>query len=386
NRRAIPATTPNWVNTDRRRGAAFAPGDAVPYVRAAWDVAPDINIYVETVHRLGNVGAVVTYAATGTSGEGFHAEWREIAVLMFEGELISRCEIFDDTDLDTALATFDEFNAAAPQFGNAAIRTWTQIVEAINRRDASGFHALSSADGRLADRRKGLRAWHEGTERRKAAESMCRAPASWRMEVEPVAVRGDRFGLTRERWRDTDEADSPITVESLTLTEATDDGLVYYTVVFDPDDINGAFAELTARWIASGEVAHPEVIETQLRVVQAVNNHDWDTYTALCGGASGINHRQLGIGDTFADFTASLQTMVSLAPNLWVELSEILACSALGVVSSFAIRGTLTHGSEVEIPAVLLYLMDGDHVKWIESFDGNQRDLALARFEELSRA
>jgi len=75
---------------------------------------------------------------------------------------------------------------------------------------------------------------------------------------------------------------------------------------------------------------------------------------------------------------------VSLAPNLWVEPSEILACSALGVVSSFAIRGTLTHGSEVEIPAVMLHLMDADRIKWIESFDGDQRDLAIARFQELN--
>ena len=44
------------------------------------------------------------------------------------------------------------------------------------------------------------------------------APTSWRMEREPVAVRGHRLGLTRDTFRDTDEADRSITVETLTLT------------------------------------------------------------------------------------------------------------------------------------------------------------------------
>ena len=48
-----------------------------PYIRAAWDVAPDINIHIEAVHRLSNLGAVVTHTANGTSQEGFDAEWRE---------------------------------------------------------------------------------------------------------------------------------------------------------------------------------------------------------------------------------------------------------------------------------------------------------------------
>jgi hypothetical protein len=112
NRRELPAATSNWVNIDHRRGTAFAPGDVVPYIRTAWDVAPDIRIYIAAVHRLSDVGALVTYAANGTSGEGFDAEWREITLLAFEGDLISRCEIFDEADLDTAVARFDDLNPA----------------------------------------------------------------------------------------------------------------------------------------------------------------------------------------------------------------------------------------------------------------------------------
>ena len=37
----------------------------------------DLNIYIEAVHRLSDLGAVVTHAARGTSQEGFDAEWRD---------------------------------------------------------------------------------------------------------------------------------------------------------------------------------------------------------------------------------------------------------------------------------------------------------------------
>jgi hypothetical protein len=48
--------------------------------------------------------------AHGTSQAGFGAEWRQIDVLTMDGDMISRLEVFDETDLDAALARFDELN------------------------------------------------------------------------------------------------------------------------------------------------------------------------------------------------------------------------------------------------------------------------------------
>jgi hypothetical protein len=655
NRHEIPPTTQDFANIDHRRGIGFVPGDMIPYIRASFEVAPDINIHIEAVHRLSSLGAVLTQSAHGASQVGFSAEWRETVLLTLEGELINRCEIFDETDLDLALAKFDELSVRPRLLENAAIRTWMQIVDAINRRDTDAFLAFSSPDGRLEDRRKGLRASHEGSERRRAAEAMCRAPESWHMEVEPVAIRGNRLGLTRERWRDTDEAERPITVESLTLTEVTGDGLAQYTVVFDPDDINGAteeldaryisgeaaahahtwsaitrafvafdnhdlpsttlnwidrrrlvgsgssnltettraawemtremrnrievvhllndrgavvtqflsgtsregfdfewrvidvftiegdaitrcetfdegdldaalarfdelnspapqlenaairirsrlvesfnrrdvnglialaaadaryedrrrglrdeglarpevaraffeaapstwlmevepiairgsrlsltrdtfrdtadanrpitteilavteigdgdlihssvsfdpddingaFAELTARWIASGEVAHPEAVESLRVLTEVVNRHDWDAFAALTNGANFVNHRQLsspGV-DTVADHMSSMRTMASLVPDFWIEQADVLAHSNMGIVSHLVLRGTSAEGAAIEIPLVQIMLVEADRVTCFEAFDANQRDLALARFDELNQA
>ena len=56
----------------------------------------------------------------GPRNEGFDAEWRVIEYLTVEGDLVSRCEIFDEADLDAALAKFDELSRPAPRLENAA--------------------------------------------------------------------------------------------------------------------------------------------------------------------------------------------------------------------------------------------------------------------------
>ena len=386
NRRELPVTTPDWVNIDHRRGAGFAPGDAIPYIRAMWDVMSHIEGYIEAVHRLTNLGAVVTRVSKGTSQEGFDAEWREIDVATIEGDLINRCEVFDEADLDAALTRFDELNRPAAQLANAATQVLARMMDAFNRRDLDSFLSFVSADGRYEDRRKGLR--DQGPIKPHFARALFfEAAPSWQEEVEPIAIRGARLVLYRLIFRDHSEVDRPITVEALVLTQVTDDELAYYIVIFDPDDINGAMAELTARWIASGEVAHPEVIEAGRQLSEAYNRHDWDAVATHEAGATYVNHRQLATVDpeAIADHWLSIRTLASLIPDLWIEGAEILTHSAAGLVTNMVVKGTTTDGVAIELPALTVVLFDGGRLKHMEAFDLHQRELALARFEELNR-
>jgi hypothetical protein len=82
-------------------------------MRAVWDLTPDLSTHMEAVHRLSSSGAVVTYTAYGTSRAGFAAEWRMIDVLTVDGDRINRAELFDEEDLDAALARFDELDRPA---------------------------------------------------------------------------------------------------------------------------------------------------------------------------------------------------------------------------------------------------------------------------------
>jgi hypothetical protein len=103
---------PDWVTVDHRRLPTFS-GDLTAYLGATWELTPDIAAYIETVHRLGDFGAVITLFSQGTSQGGFAAEWRMIAVSTVEGDLLSRGEIFDEADLDAAIARFEELGQPA---------------------------------------------------------------------------------------------------------------------------------------------------------------------------------------------------------------------------------------------------------------------------------
>ena len=114
NRHELPPTTPDWVNIDHRSLVTIEPGDMAAFIRAVLDQLPNVDIYMEAVHRLTDLGAVVTHAAHGVSQEGFDAEWRMLFIYTVEGDLVSRFEIFDEADLDAALARFDEISRPTP--------------------------------------------------------------------------------------------------------------------------------------------------------------------------------------------------------------------------------------------------------------------------------
>jgi hypothetical protein len=74
NRRAFPALTPDFKNIDHRRAVAFASGEMTAYIHAALDSTGDIRIYIEAVHRLSSLGALVTGVAHNAVQQGFEAE------------------------------------------------------------------------------------------------------------------------------------------------------------------------------------------------------------------------------------------------------------------------------------------------------------------------
>ena len=85
NRHELPAVTPDRVRRPRRRHSTGRSGRNHPC-----QLGPHANldIHIEAVHRLTDLGAVVTHIAHGDSPEGFDAEWRMIILLTVDGDLI----------------------------------------------------------------------------------------------------------------------------------------------------------------------------------------------------------------------------------------------------------------------------------------------------------
>jgi hypothetical protein len=110
----MPSTMSDWETIDHRVRETFEGSELFAYTRSAWDLIPDLSVRVEAVHRLTTLGAIYTHAAYGTSKDGFEAEWRMVVILIVQAGGLNRCELFSETDLDTALVRFDELRRQRP--------------------------------------------------------------------------------------------------------------------------------------------------------------------------------------------------------------------------------------------------------------------------------
>ena len=179
-------------------------------------------------------------------------------LLTVEGDLINRCELFDEADLDAALARFDELSRPAPRLENAAsqvderfrayfaARDWDAMAEIL----ADDIYARRSPAGR--ERRGPTRSRcrnreHAGDRRRRGHEHISRPslrPAGSASPSVVPACRGATSGPRRS------------TPKRLIIVEIDADNRIAARVVFDLDDIDAAFEELDARYLAGEAAAH----------------------------------------------------------------------------------------------------------------------------------
>ena len=283
NRHEIPPTTKDWVNTDHRRGRAFAPDEVIPFLRATYDVAPNLKGHIEAVHRLSNFGAVVTEVVTGTSQEGFDAEWREIGLFAFNGDLVCRFELFDETDLDAALARFDELHPQAQRLENAASRASDRYLERVVAHDLDAMAEMLADDYYTDDRRHVVGGGIHG---RDAEIVNARVGADIGLtDATPtvIATRGERLVLSRVRYSRRDQGLEAFVVEILAVVEINADDRHAAAVAYDLDAIDAAFEELDARYLAGEAAAHAHTWSLVMQTQAAWNRHEFFPNTAGLG-------------------------------------------------------------------------------------------------------
>ncbi len=373
NRHELPERIPDWILVDHRQVVTIAPDDYVETVRAALDLTPDMRIHMESVLRLNDRGAVVVHVAQGTTPEGFAAEWRMVLIYRVDGD----CELFDMADLDAALTAFDE-RARTLRRENAATRAWAGVVDAANQHDVEGFLAHAGADARYEDRRKVLH--DEGPSRPEVIRALFEMTTGWRLESEPVAIRGSRLGLTRDSYRDMTDVTQPITMEHLTLLEVGDDNLGRYLALFDTDDLEAGFAELDARYTTGEAAAHAHTWSVITAGYAALNHHEIPPTTP---DWVNIDHRRVtpfAPGDQIPYIRASWED----TPDLAIYIEAVLRLNDRGAVFTSATHGTSREGFDAEWRAIGIITIEGDLIDRCELFDEIDIDAALARFEELS--
>nr|WP_123025282.1 BTAD domain-containing putative transcriptional regulator [Mycolicibacterium stellerae] len=378
-RHEMPPTTPDWVNIDRQRLAMMEPGDAATHLRAVWEVLPDFGIHVVAVHRLTDLGAVVTWFASGTSQQGFDTEQQGIGVLMVQGDLINHFELFDDVDLEAALATFDELSRPAPRLDNSASRVLQRFHANFEAQNWAAMAEMIADEHYGDDRRRVI-----GAGIRRGRDSQIKdlqemSVESWTLTPDVIAIRGERLLLYHGRVSGYGQQTEALQWELLVIVETNADEQITAWLVFDPDDIDAAFAELDSRYAAGEAAASAGTWSVIAGVYAEFNRHELPTTTPKWIYR---DHRSL-VSTKAQDLAAYIDSAWDATPDLSIHVEAVHRLSNFGAVVTHTASGTSREGFGVEWRMIHIYTVDGTMISRCEMFDETDLGAALARFGEL---
>ena len=278
----IPSTTDDFVDIDHRRLAAIGAGDLKAYLRAAMDDSTDTRLYVETVHRLTDYGAVVTHVASGISLAGFAADWRITGIYTVEGDLINRYEVFDEADVDAALARFDELQRAARKLENTASRVSEAAKAHLATEDWAAGTAMVAEDYVTDDRRRVISAGiHRGRDEKRRDPSGCLGYRIREHDVDCHRDPRERLLLDRVSFAGRDSGPEPFTSELIRVFEIDAEDRVAASIFFDPEDIDAAYEELDARYRAGEAAPYANTWSVIAEAYAAFNRQELPATTAI---------------------------------------------------------------------------------------------------------
>jgi class 3 adenylate cyclase/ketosteroid isomerase-like protein/tetratricopeptide (TPR) repeat protein len=319
----------------------------------------------------------ITFSGTDRAGGGvFERAFIRLLVFAADG-LVARIEWYDPDREADALARFDELTAepAAARFANAAWRAMESFERCWRERDWDGVLATYHPAHEMDDRRKLMRLSVSG-EDFFANERMLFEETSSRWHSELLATRGDRIALGRVRFTAEAGGSGPMAVEMLDLVEVDAAGRRVALVVFDPDDLDAAWAELDERY----------GVKTPILLVGRINARDWDGVPALLAPELVIeDHRRLGWATLHgpAAYIGALQALVDLAPDARLRFDH-LEQSGRAYLSVTMLSGTREGGVFEDSRVVVAELDPQGRVRTFEFYDLDQLGAARARYAALA--
>jgi hypothetical protein len=166
--------------------------------------------------------------------------------------------------------------------------------------------------------------------------------------------------------------------EMLGIVEIDADNRVTARILFDVDDVNAAFEELDARYLAGEAADHVHAWSVIAQTSAAFNRHELPVADWVV-----IDHRRLAPIDT-SDLPTAIRAIWGLTPDLSTRIEAVHRLSSFGAVVTYTAYGTSTEGFAAEWRMVDLLAVEGDRISRFEFFDEADLDAALARFDELS--
>jgi hypothetical protein len=351
-------------------------------IRAVWDLTPDLSTHVEAVHRLSSFGAVITRTACGTSHEGFDAEWRMIQVLTVEGDRINSLELFDEADLDAAIARFEELHPQARRLENAASRVYERFMAHYEAQDWNAIAETLSDDHYLDDRRRVVNAGIRHGRDAEIANMQTAAGVGTRNVTSVViATRGTRLALSRSRFSGRDQRPDAFHAEVLNIVEIDPDERIAAFVLFDLDDMDAAFQELDARYLAGEASAHSGAWSVIAGLYAGFNRHELPATTPDWIYS---DHRPL-VRVEASDLPVFIHALWEQTSDISIHMEAVHRLNDLGAVVTHTAHGISHEDFDAEWRMIDVFTVEGDLISRLEMFDEADLDGALARFDELDR-
>ena len=180
-----------------------------------------------------------------------------------------------------------------------------------------------------------------------------------------LATRGEHLALVRARYSGGDERTEPFEIVVLHVVEIDAHELVAAVVTFDTGDIDAAFEELDARYLAGEAAAYSQTWSALTRAYAATNAHELPPTTP---NWVNIDHRH---GPTFApgEFGEYVRAAWGLAQTGRVYIDEVHRLNKAGAVVTHTAQGTSKEGFDAEWREVMLIAFEDESVCRCELFD-----------------
>ncbi|MET0898425.1 MAG: hypothetical protein ABWY45_10995, partial [Mycobacterium sp.] len=255
NRHETPYPAADYVVIDHRvQHTTIAASTATDRRQPSLDLTPTPYLHIEAVHRLSDYGAVITKSSYGTTQESVAAEWRMIQVLTVDGDQIDRVEVFDEADIEAALARFGELARSAQRMENVASEVYERYWTCFEAADWLGLARQLADDVLIDDRRSVVGAGRRYGRDAAIADSRAVVTVGVRSVTATVmAIRGERHALHRVLWSGREP--EAFHTETLCVVETDGDDRIAAHIMFGSDDVDAAFVELDARYLGGGVAA-----------------------------------------------------------------------------------------------------------------------------------
>lgn len=378
---------------------------------ALWETSP---MKAGSIYSIGGVGFVrqiqrsePTLALVDIQVDAGDYRERTLGIAEVRDGLMARWETFDPNDLDLALARFDELkqghastdvlgdtagapstldeasegHPALPPLENDATRTMEQTIDALRRRSMQEASALIADEFWREDRRSGISAPPLSGPEAMIDNMWALAELGLldSFRAVPMATRGDSFALYSVVISNSEGAE--LAMLQLGRVEAT---RTMVSIVFDPDDVAAAHAELDRLFVASLPEDHREPFGHVSRHLDASNRGGIDDVSpTLPARGTIIDHGQVGRPNLDRDEHRNPSRLsTDVEGTSFIEQVYAVAPGRVfyGTKTRFAGSGAVVHRITVA------HTNSAGDGLIAEYYDEDQFADALERFDELAEA